>query len=187
MALARGFLPETSLDIHYRSAYRELIAFSNAAYYAGRLNVPVHKSPSEIAIAKPIEIRRVDGVYRQQTNPEEADDIVNLLADLWKREAEPPTVGVVTFNMKQAELIDRALTARADEDVRFSRALIRERTRKFAGEDVGLFVKNLENVQGDERDWIIFSTTFGRDENGVFKRVFGALNQQGGERRLTGR
>src|SRR5262249_50869860 len=46
-------------------------------------------------------------------------------------------------------------------------------------------VKNLENVQGDERDWIVFSTTFGRDENNVFKRVFGALNQQGGERRLN--
>lgn len=185
LALARGFLPETSLDIHYRSAYRELIAFSNAAYYGGRLNVPVHRSPQEIATAKPIEIRRVDGVYRNQTNPDEAMAVVEMLADLWNSGAEPPTVGIVTFNMKQAELIDRALTTRADLDTKFSRALIRERTRKAGGEDVGLFVKNLENVQGDERDWIIFSTTFGRDEDGVFKRFFGALNQQGGERRLN--
>jgi len=147
--------------------------------------VPVHKSPQEIAAAKPIEIRRVDGVYRQQTNPDEATAVVELLADLWKTEAEPPTVGIVTFNMKQAELIDRALTTKADLEAKFSRALIRERTRKAGGEDVGLFVKNLENVQGDERDWIIFSTTFGRDEDGVFKRFFGALNQQGGERRLN--
>jgi hypothetical protein len=63
--------------------------------------------------------------------------------------------------------------------------LDRERGRTADGEDVGFFVKNLENVQGDERDWIVFSTTFGRDENGVFKRVFGVLNQQGGERRLN--
>ena len=87
--------------------------------------------------------------------------------------------------MKQAELIEARLRWRADDDRKFSRSLDRERARKAEGEDVGFFVKNLENVQGDERDWIIFSTTFGRDENGVFKRVFGVLNQEGGERRLN--
>jgi primosomal replication protein N'' len=87
--------------------------------------------------------------------------------------------------MKQAELIEASLQQRAEDDRTFARFLDRERTRSAEGEDVGFFVKNLENVQGDERDWIVFSTTFGRDENGVFKRVFGALNQQGGERRLN--
>ena len=87
--------------------------------------------------------------------------------------------------MKQAELIEARLRWRADEDRKFARSLDRERARKAEGEDVGFFVKNLENVQGDEREWIIFSTTFGRDENGVFKRVFGVLNQDGGERRLN--
>jgi len=185
LALSRGLLPESSLDIHYRSEYRELIAFSNAAYYAGRLNVPIRKSPAEVQRARPIEVIRVDGEYKAQTNAAEADRIVEVLAELWAKEETPPTVGVVTFNMKQAELIGNKLDARADKDRAFSKAYTRERTRKAQGEDVGFFVKNLENVQGDERDWIVFSTTFGRDGDGVFKRAFGALNQQGGERRLN--
>lgn len=185
LALSRGLLPETSLDIHYRSEYRELIAFSNAAYYGGRLNVPIRKSRAEVLSARPIEVRRIDGLYKSQTNPQEADAVVELLAELWAREETPPTVGVVTFNMKQAELITRRLEAKADQDRAFGKAHLRELTRKSQGEDVGFFVKNLENVQGDEREWIVFSTTFGRDENDVFKRSFGALNQQGGERRLN--
>ncbi|MEZ5775590.1 MAG: AAA domain-containing protein [Hyphomicrobiaceae bacterium] len=185
LALSRGHLPETSLDIHYRSEFRELIAFSNAAFYGGRLNIPISKSPTEVHRERPLQIKRVDGEYKSQTNPAEADAVVSLLADLWAREASPPTVGVVTFNMKQAELITRRLDQKADEDRAFGKAYLRERTRKAQGEDVGFFVKNLENVQGDERDWIVFSTTFGRDSNGVFRRNFGALSQQGGERRLN--
>ncbi|MDX2308764.1 MAG: AAA domain-containing protein [Hyphomicrobium sp.] len=185
LTLASGLLPPASLDIHYRSAYRELIAFSNAAYYGGKLNVPVRRPAEDVQRAKPIEVRRVDGLYRNQTNEDEAAGVVDLLADLWTAMPTSPTVGVVTFNMKQAELIEARLQQRADEDRRFASSLDRERTRSAEGEDVGFFVKNLENVQGDERDWIVFSTTFGRDENGVFKRVFGALNQQGGERRLN--
>ena len=185
LSLAAGLLPTASLDIHYRSAYRELIAFSNAAYYGGKLNIPVRRPAEDVRRAKPIEVRRVDGLYRNQTNADEAGAIVDLLGGLWGSPAPPPTIGVVTFNMKQAELIETRLRQRADEDRRFARALDRQRTRSADGEDVGFFVKNLENVQGDERDWIVFSTTFGPDESGVFKRVFGALNQQGGERRLN--
>jgi hypothetical protein len=185
LALSRGLLPVASLDIHYRSAYRELIAFSNAAYYGGRLNIPVRRPAGEVRRARPIEVRRIDGLYESQTNREEAAAIVEILGDLWDSNAEPPTVGVVTFNMKQAELIEARLRQRADSDRKFARWFDRERSRMAEGEDVGFFVKNLENVQGDERDYIIFSTTFGRDENGVFKRVFGVLNQDGGERRLN--
>lgn len=185
LTLASGLLPPASLDIHYRSAYRELIAFSNAAYYGGKLNVPVRRPAEDVQRAKPIEVHRVDGLYKNQTNGDEAAAIVDLLSDLWTSMPTPPTVGVVTFNMKQAELIEASLQQLAEDDRRFARSLDRERTRSSEGEDVGFFVKNLENVQGDERDWIVFSTTFGRDENGVFNRVFGALNQQGGERRLN--
>lgn len=185
LALSRGLLPQASLDIHYRSAYRELIAFSNAAYYDGRLNVPVRRPAAEVARFKPIEVRRIDGVYRSQTNPDEAAAVVDYLGALWRDEAAPPTIGVVTFNMKQADLIRAEIAKRADKDRVFGKAYERESSRKDRDEDVGFFVKNLENVQGDERDWIIFSTTFGRDETGVFKRLFGALGQQGGERRLN--
>lgn len=185
LTLAAGLMPAASLDIHYRSAYRELIGFSNAAYYGGKLNVPVRRPADDVRRAKPIEVRRVDGLYKNQTNADEAAAIVDMLGNLWTSMPTLPTIGIVTFNMKQAELIEARIQQRADEDRRFASSLDRERTRSAEGEDVGFFVKNLENVQGDERDWIIFSTTFGRDENGVFKRVFGALNQQGGERRLN--
>jgi hypothetical protein len=145
----------------------------------------VRRPADDVKRARPIEVHRVDGLYKNQTNADEAAAIVDLLAELWTSTTTPPTVGVVTFNMKQAELIEARLRQRADEEPKFARSLDRERTRSADGEDVGFFVKNLENVQGDEREWIVFSTTFGRDENDVFKRVFGVLNQQGGERRLN--
>ena len=78
LALSRGLLPQASLDIHYRSSYRELIAFSNAAYYEGRLNIPVRRPLAEVARFKPIEVSRVDGIYRSQTNPDEAAAIVDF-------------------------------------------------------------------------------------------------------------
>ena len=109
LTLASGLLPPASLDIHYRSAYRELIAFSNAAYYGGKLNVPVRRPAEDVQRAKPIEVRRVDGLYKNQTNGDEAAAIVDLLSDLWTSMPTPPTVGVVTFNMKQAELIEARL------------------------------------------------------------------------------
>ena len=185
LALSRGLLPQANLDIHYRSTYRELIAFSNAAFYGGRLNIPVRRPLTDVARFKPIEVRRIDGTYRGQTNPEEAVAVVDFLSSLWRERTAPPTVGVVTFNMKQADLINDEIAKRADADRAFGRAHERESSRKDRDEDVGFFVKNLENVQGDERDWIVFSTTFGHDEAGVFKRTFGALGQQGGERRLN--
>ena len=129
---------------------------------------------------------RSDGVYKNQTNPKEAADVVEYLSNLWE-DASPPSVGVVTFNRKQADAIEDALEERAEDDASFRDALMRERERTEGGEDMGFFVKNVENVQGDERDVIIFSTTFGRNEHGVFRKSFGALGQAGGERRLERR
>lgn len=96
-----------------------------------------------------------------------------------------PTIGVVTFNRKQAKLIEDRLEARAEENDDFRNAFIEEQQRTEDHEDVGFFVKNVENVQGDERDLIIFSTTFGCNERSQFRRSFGVLGQQGGRRRLN--
>jgi primosomal replication protein N'' len=82
-------------------------------------------------------------------------------------------------------LVEDAIERRAIDDADFLRAYQRERERTKDGEDVGFFVKNVENVQGDERNIIIFSTTFGRDKHGSFRRNFGVLGQSGGERRLN--
>ena len=78
--LARTSLPSTTLEVHYRSAYRELIAFSNAAFYGNRLSVPVQHPDATVKRERPIEVIQVDGVYTQQTNRAEADRVVDLLA-----------------------------------------------------------------------------------------------------------
>lgn len=186
LQLARNALPSTTLQIHYRSAYRELIGFSNAAFYGNRLNVPVRHPRSSIARIKPLELIQVDGVYQHQSNPAEAARVVEYLAQLWQHPyAARPSVGVVTFNRKQAELIEEHLEQRAGQDAAFRAAFAEERERSEDGEDMAVFVKNVENVQGDERDIIVFSSTFGRNAQGTFRRNFGVLGQTGGERRLN--
>jgi hypothetical protein len=186
LQLGRGVLPTTTLQVHYRSKYRELIGYSNAAFYNGALSVPARHPDDEIRRAKPIEVIRVDGIYEHQTNKAEAKKVVEILAGIWSKSPERrPTVGVATFNRKQADLVEDAIEKRAIEDPDFLGAYQRERERTKDGEDVGFFVKNVENVQGDERDIIIFSTTFGRDKHGSFRRNFGVLGQAGGERRLN--
>ena len=186
LALTQNLLSTTTLEIHYRSKYRELIAFSNAAFYGGRLSVPARHPMAEILRAAPLEVDRVDGVYANQTNETEAKRVAWRLQELWRRPIEErPSVGVVTFNLKQKELIEDHLEALAEVDEEFRVAWQAEQARVQRGEDMGFFVKNLENVQGDERDWMIFSTTFGRDARGGFRRNFGVLGQAGGERRLN--
>jgi primosomal replication protein N'' len=184
LQLARSVLRSRTLQVHYRSKYRELISFSNASFYGNRLSVPVRHPDDMIRKLRPLEMIRSDGVYKNQTNLKEAADVVEYLSTLWEH-ASPPSAGVVTFNRKQADAIEDALEERAEDDASFRGALMRERERAEGGEDMGFFVKNVENVQGDERDVIIFSTTFGRNEHGVFRKSFGALGQAGGERRLN--
>jgi hypothetical protein len=185
LQLGRSVLPTTTLQIHYRSKYRELIGYSNSAFYQGQLSVPARHPETEILRAKPIEVIRADGVYEAQTNPEEADRVVEFLARLWSESPTPPSVGVVTFNRKQADVVEDAIQIRAAIDAGFRKALERETDRMQNNEDMRFFVKNVENVQGDERDIIVFSTTFGRDKHGGFRRNFGVLGQSGGERRLN--
>jgi hypothetical protein len=186
LALGSGSLPTTTLQIHYRSKYRELIDFSNAAFYNARLSVPARHPDSEIRRVRPVDVIRVDGIYTEQTNPAEAKRVVEVLAEMWGSPAETcPSIGVVTFNRKQADLVEQCIETRAERDPDFLAAYSREAKRTQGGEDMGFFVKNVENVQGDERDVIVFSTTFGRDRAGAFKRFFGVLGQTGGERRLN--
>jgi hypothetical protein len=185
LALGRSSVPKKMLLIHYRSRFRELIEFSNDAFYRGDLNVPARHPDHEIRKVRPIEVHHIDGVYTDQTNPEEAAQVVTILAEYWKAAGRRPTIGVVSFNRKQADLIEELLVQRAVEDESFRLAYQQEQGRKEAGEDMSFFVKNVENVQGDERDVIIFSTTFGRNGAGRFRRNFGVLGQKGGERRLN--
>lgn len=186
LQLARGSLPRNILQVHYRSRFRELIAYSNAAFYDNHLHVPVRHPAATVLAQQPLEWRQIDGSYEQQCNREEAAAVVAWLAELWQQPAaQRPSVGVVTFNRKQADLIEDLIEERAEQDEAFRDAWSSERERQQDGEAMGVFVKNVENVQGDERDVIVFSTTFGRDPRGVFRRLFGVLGQTGGERRLN--
>ncbi len=186
LQLARNALPSTTLQIHYRSAYRELIGFSNASFYGNRLSVPVRHPQANILRIKPVELIQVNGLYQHQSNALEAERVVQHLAELWQQSYDlRPSVGVVTFNRKQADLIEEHLELRAEQDELFRIAYTQERERVEDGEDMSVFVKNVENVQGDERDIIVFSSTFGRNGQGTFRRNFGVLGQTGGERRLN--
>ncbi len=186
LELSKSVLPTEQLEVHYRSQFRELITFSNAAFYAGTLNVPVRHPEAEVDRFRPLELIHVNGLYENRTNVAEADRVVAMLEKLWlDGGGKCPTTGVVTFNRDQADLIEERLEDRAEESEEFRSAYVREVERFENGEDMGFFVKNVENVQGDERDHILFSTTFGRNAQGAFRRNFGVLGQAGGERRLN--
>ncbi len=179
-------LPQTTLQIHYRSVFRELIAYSNAAFYRNELGVPVRHPDDIVRQKQPIEYISACGIYEGQQNLVEAQNVVEALANIWRKsKKQRPSIGIVTFNMKQADLIEELLEKRAEEDMDFRQIYAEEQERKDQGEDMSLFVKNVENVQGDERDYILFSTTFGRSRSGLFRRNFGVLGQAGGERRLN--
>ena len=187
LAMSKSVLPHSWLTIHYRSRFAELIRFSNAAFYENKLRMPTAHPPESLSVQKPIQVHRVDSQYcADQTNPGEAAAIVSYLRDLWmKRDANVPTTGIVTFNIHQRDAILDALKAEGEKDHAFADILGREENRQDGEEDIGFFVKNLENVQGDERDVMIFSTTFGKRADGRFARFFGPLSQNGGQRRLN--
>ncbi|MCF8714288.1 protein kinase [Joostella atrarenae] len=186
LTLAKSVLPVTTLEIHYRSQFQSLIKFSNHAFYGGQLHVPAFHPKNVIISKKPLEVLRINGVYDEQTNDAEADALIDYISEHWQLpESERFSAGIVTFNKKQAELIEDKIQERELNDEVFRKVLNKERNKQQEGEDMGFFVKNVENVQGDERDMILFSTTFGLNPHGVFRRNFGALGHRGGERRLN--
>ena len=181
--VARSKYPSVMLRYHYRSRYEELIEFSNRAFYGGKLCV----SPNLNADSEPpIEVHMVDdGRWADRCNLPEAQRTVDLVADILRDKDPSETVGVITFNSAQMDLIDSLLDDRCSSDPEFSALYRREAGRKENGEDVGLFVRNIENVQGDERDIIVFSLGYAKGDNGKLVRNFGWLNQAGGENRLN--
>ena len=171
------------LDVHYRSRNADLIEFSNQNFYGSRL-VPIPGHPKNKAVVAPINLVRVDGVYDKRTNPAEAKRVVDIVKGLLRR-AEPPSIGIGCFNTTQRDEILEALDDAAAEDSWFAARLAEARARRSPSGPEGLFVRNLENIQGDERDHIIISTTYGPDPKGKFYRRFGALGMAGGGRRLN--
>ncbi|MCH6258506.1 AAA domain-containing protein [Puniceicoccaceae bacterium K14] len=174
---------EAFLEVHYRSRHEALIEFSNRSFYNSRLQaIPGH--PKNKALVTPISVLQVDGLYENRTNRDEALVVVDLVAELLD-DKKPPSIGIACFNINQRDLIIESLNERASEDDDFAKRLSQAQQRRGQDSFEGLFVRNLENVQGDERDHIIISTTFGRDSQGKFRRNFGAVSRQGGDKRLN--
>jgi hypothetical protein len=178
-------VPSKWLSWHYRSQDESLIAFSNHHYYDSQLSsfpAPFAGAGDGGVAGHGLAFVRLDGQFERggrgkslRTNPVEAQAIVEEISRRFEASPEEtPSLGVITFNAQQRTLIEDLL--RDSADPRIALAL---------DEQDGLFVKNLENVQGDERDTILFSIAFSANEKGVIPLNFGPLTRAGGERRLN--
>ena len=173
------FRPTRSLRWHYRSQHHSLIAFSNHSFYRGNLVI----FPSPYGQGGKLGVRAVylaDAIYENQTNLREAKRAVDAVVEhIASRPNE--SLGIVTLNIKQRDLIAELL----EERLKSVRGADSYRDH-WATEGQPLFIKNLENVQGDERDAIIISTTFGKPPgSNAVRQNFGPISRQGGWRRLN--
>ena len=168
-------MPKKYLTWHYRSKDESLIAFSNVEYYDNKLLT----FPSPKSINSSISFRFIeDGIYEERKNKNEAKAIVEeILRRLKDDELSKKSIGVVTFSISQQTLILDLLqdAFRRNPDLE---------DRAYNGREE-LFVKNLESVQGDERDVIIFSICYARNKEGKLSFNFGPLSNVGGEKRLN--
>ncbi len=204
---AANTLASTKLTWHYRSRHESLISFCNRAFYSGELNTVPGRRPlkaeaeivvGELPIAKraqarvadsllgrPVSMHRVDaGVFRNQQNEAEGEYVAELVRSLLKKKTGK-SIGVVAFSQPQAQAIEAAMEALAANDKTFANLVEDEREREIDGQFSGLFVKNLESVQGDERDIIIVSVGYAPGPDGKMRMNFGPINQAGGEKRLN--
>lgn len=170
-------VPSKYLLRHYRSKHESLIAFSNVNYYENKLLT----FPSSDDLNRKVKYHQINGFYdkgKTRTNKFEADEIVQYIQSHYNNSQKRKlSVGVVTFSQTQQNLIEDKLQKLFMSDPKLE---------EYANEsDEPLFVKNLENVQGDERDIILFSVCYAPDEEGKMSMNFGPLNRDGGWRRLN--
>ena len=170
-------VPSRYLTWHYRSKHESLIAFSNSQYYEGKL----YTFPSVDDRLSKVQYVAVDGVYdygKTRSNRAEAEAIVaEVIRRLSDKELSKRSIGVVSFSKVQQDLIEDLLVSELAKHPELE-------AKAYEGEEP-VFVKNLENVQGDERDVILFSVGYGPDKDGKVSMNFGPLNNTGGERRLN--
>ena len=174
--LALG-MPSAYLRWHYRSRHESLIAFSNQEFYENSMLT----FPSVNDRERRVRMRKIDGFFdrgKTRVNVNEAKAIVEEIKRRYQDpELRKQSIGVVTFNISQQTLIEDMLQEEYQKDMKFDQWA-------NTGEE-SLFVKNLENVQGDERDIILFSVAFGPNAEGKMSLNFGPLNKNGGWKRLN--
>jgi very-short-patch-repair endonuclease len=170
-------IPSMRLSWHYRSRHESLIAFSNAKYYRGELMT----FPSPVTRDTAVRYVHVEGgIYERggaKVNRKEAEAVVSEVVKRLKTSSH--SIGVVTFNGDQQRLIENMLDQARRSDPSLEVHFDRNQTRE------PILVKNIENVQGDERDVIIFSVAVGPDKTGRVTAQISSLNNEGGHRRLN--
>lgn len=170
-------MPQTHLLWHYRSRHESLIAFSNRCFYENKL----YTFPSVNDRDSKVSLVPVAGTFDRGKTRQNQAEAQAVLEELKRRCHNPElsrySVGVVTFNISQQNLIDDLLTEACGSDPALEQWAY--------GSEEPVFIKNLENVQGDERDVILFSVGYGADQTGKVSMNFGPLNRAGGWRRLN--
>lgn len=170
-------MPQKHLLWHYRSRHESLIAFSNARFYENKLRT----FPSPDDRQRKVTRVQVEGVYDKSGTRQNRAEAEAVVAEIVRRLSDEKlrkySIGVVTFSSIQQNLIDDLLS-----DAFVKQPELEELADKMYEP---IFIKNLENVQGDERDVILFSVGYGPDKNGKVSMNFGPLNQDGGWRRLN--
>jgi hypothetical protein len=181
-ACEKTFGERRRLRWHYRSRCESLIAFSNREFYDNTLITFPMARPGSFSV----ELVRVDGVYRAQCNSAEAQRVVEEAIRFMRHFAETPehelpTLGIAAVNMQQRDFILEELRrASADDE------LVEKYRQRVDAKGEPLFVKNLENVQGDERDHIFISMTYGKKHGEPsLSQNFGPINRKQGHRRLN--
>ncbi len=203
-------LAATMLGWHYRSRSESLISFSNWKFYDGRLltvpeeqiadrsrppiivkevsadqATPEAQSGAGALLSRAVSFHYLERApYENRRNQGEAEYIAELVRQLLSQ-SHGKTIGVVAFSEAQQGEIQEALNKLAAVDQEFAVRLEAEYEREDDGQFAGLLVKNLENIQGDERDIIILSVCYGRDAQGKMRMNFGPINKSGGEKRLN--
>ncbi len=175
------FRPARRLRWHYRSRHSGLIRFSNRLVYDD--NLVVFPSATEVMTRMGVEYRKIEGRYKAGTNPIEAKALIDAALEFMRIDPDR-SLGIVTLNQKQRDLISEEFEYAVANDKRVQKYIEAWREKNDGLEE--FFIKNLENVQGDERDVIFIGTVYGPEEPGarVMQR-FGPINGLAGKRRLN--
>ncbi len=178
--LTKRSFPSKMLRWHYRSRHESLIAVSNQEFYDNHLLI--YPSPSRDADELGLKLVHLpETVYDRgntATNREEAKEVIRTVFEHYKKYGDTKSLGVGTFNVRQQQAVLEELELQLKLNPRMEKSFSRNQKEHF-------FVKNLETIQGDERDVILVSVGYGFDANGRLSHNFGPVNQDGGERRLN--
>lgn len=176
---ASSNFPECMLEWHYRSRHEHLIAFSNKHLYGNSLHTFPSKEHKSDTLG--IKFHYLPGTHYERgkvgANFDEAREVAKAVFAHFKEHPDK-SLGVGTFSIRQKFAIEDAIEELRKQDLSMEEFFLEDKEEQF-------FIKNLETIQGDERDVIFISVGYGKNASGVLPMNFGPLNQLGGERRLN--